>query len=117
MRLVRKEVAAFASPGGAQRGAVELPAQGGAWRFASAVELHVHRDEAGVAGERIAGAHLSERFLRGDAAIHDPDALGLAVLLFDLREEVLERGFVGGVAGQHFVGEREAFGRDDKAEP
>ncbi len=38
------------------------------------------------------------------------------VLFFDLGEEVLERGFVGGVAGQHFVGEREALGRDDEGD-
>ena len=37
-------------------------------------------------------------------------------MLFDPGQEVLERGFVRGVAGQHFVGEREALGRDDEGD-
>lgn len=38
-------------------------------------------------------------------AFHHPDTLGLAVLRFDLLQEFAQRGFVGDVAGQHFVGE------------
>ena len=50
----------------------------------------------------------------GNAPVHHPDALGLAVTFLDERKHVLERGFVGGVAGEHFAGQRQAFGRDDQ---
>ena len=36
---------------------------------------------------RMAGAHLGKDFLGGDAPIHDPDAPGFAVLVFDLLQE------------------------------
>ena len=51
-------------------------------------------------------------FLGGDATVHDPDAVGLAVLVLDLLQEALEGGFVCGVAGHDFIGEREAIRGD-----
>ena len=56
-------------------------------------------------------AHLGENRLGRDAAIHHPDASGLAVLRLDLAEEAAQRRLVGGVAGQHFVGKRQAVRR------
>jgi hypothetical protein len=50
----------------------------------------------------------------GDAPVHDPDAPGLAVTLLNQLEHVPERGFVGGVAGEHFIGQRQSLGRDDQ---
>ncbi len=61
---------------------------------------------------RIAGAHLGQHRLGGHAAIHHPDAPRLAVLLFDLAQEHPQRLAVGGVAGQHLIGQRQAVGRD-----
>ena len=58
-------------------------------------------------------AHLLQGVLGGDAPVHDPDALGLAVLRLDFFQKPSERGFVAGVAGHHFVGQREAFGTQD----
>ena len=40
----------------------------------------------------------------------------MALLAFDLVQEVFERGFIGGVAGQDFAGRREAFRGDDQRE-
>ncbi len=40
----------------------------------------------------------------------------LPVLLFDLGQEVLERGLVGGVARQHFVGEGKTLGRNHEGD-
>jgi hypothetical protein len=60
---------------------------------------------------RIGVAHLFERRLRWDTAVHDPDSARLAVLAFDAREKIPQRGTVGRVARQHFVGQRQAFGR------
>ena len=33
-----------------------------------------------------------------------------AVEFFDLRQEFLQRGFVGGIAGEHLIGQRQAVG-------
>ena len=71
-------------------------------------------DEA--ADGRGALAHLPEGFFGRDSAVHDPDAPGFAVLIFDFREEVFEGRFVGGVAGEDFVGERKTLGRDDEGD-
>jgi hypothetical protein len=65
---------------------------------------------------RGASAHLPEHVLGRDAAIHDPDALGFAILILDFGEEVLERALVRGVAGEHLVSERETLGRDDQCD-
>jgi hypothetical protein len=56
---------------------------------------------------RIAVAHLCERLLRRDAAIHHPHASGLAVLAFDAIVKVAQGGFVGGVARLHIPAHRE----------
>jgi hypothetical protein len=81
-----------------------------------------------VTHRRGAGAHFREHFLGRDAAIHQPGALGFAVLFFDFLEHPFERlahvpatasplrllgRLIGGVAGEHFVAERKAFGGDD----
>lgn len=67
-----------------------------------------------IAHRRRAAAHLPEDFLRGDAAIHDPHTLGLAILIFDLGEEVFERRFVRRVSRQHFISKRITLGCDDE---
>ena len=67
-----------------------------------------------ITHRRLALAHELERFLRRDATVHDPDATGFAVLIFDLAQEVFERGFIRGVSRQHFIGQGEALGRDEE---
>ena len=62
----------------------------------------------------VARAHLREHGFGGDAAIHQPHALCLAVARFDLFEKAGQRGVVGRVAGQNFIGQRKAFRRDDQ---
>jgi hypothetical protein len=61
---------------------------------------------------------LRQYFLGGNAPVHDPNALGLAVLFFDALEKVAQRRFVAGVAGHDLVGQRKALrghhqGNDD----
>src|SRR5215471_10049158 len=58
----------------------------------------------------VAGAHLRQNFLCGNAAIHQPDALGLAVLALDAREKAAQCRAVTGVARHHFVGQRQSLG-------
>jgi hypothetical protein len=67
-----------------------------------------------VMHRRIGGPHLGKHFLGGNAAVHDPDPLGFAVLGFDFREEAAQGGLVGGVAGHDFVGQRKTLGGDDQ---
>jgi hypothetical protein len=67
-----------------------------------------------VINRRIALTHLSEDFLGGNAAVHYPDALGFAVLRFNLVQKLPQRGSIGGVARQHFVGQREPLGSHDQ---
>ena len=67
-----------------------------------------------IADGRIGSPHFGKRLFGGDAAVHHPDALGLAVLRFDLRKEGAQRRLVRGVAGENFVGERKAVGRYDE---
>ena len=57
-------------------------------------------------------AHLLQRFLGGDPAVHHPDPSGLAVLAFDAIKKPAQRGLVRGVARQHLVGQRQTLGRD-----
>ena len=47
---------------------------------------------------------------------HNPDPFGGTETAADRREHVTQRRFVGGVTGQHLVGERQAFGRDDEGD-
>ncbi len=63
---------------------------------------------------RIGLAHLGQHLIGRNAAIHDPDAVGLAVLGFNLAQGVAQRRAVGRVPRQHLIGEREAFGRHDQ---
>ena len=63
---------------------------------------------------RADAAHLGQAVLGGDAAVHHPDAVGLAVALLDAVQEAAQRGVVGGVARHHLVAQREALGRDDQ---
>jgi hypothetical protein len=50
----------------------------------------------------------------GNAAVHHPDAFGVAVTFLNQLQHVPERGLVSGVAGEHFAGQRQALGRDDQ---
>jgi hypothetical protein len=59
-------------------------------------------------------AHAPERLFGGDPPIHDPGALGLAVLTLDGVQEIRQRGLVAGIARHHLVGEGEPFGGDDQ---
>src|SRR3970040_1699297 len=59
-------------------------------------------------------AHLFKHFFCRDAPIHQPNALGFAVLGFNLVEKLLERAAVLGVARQYFVSQRKALRRDDQ---
>ena len=65
-----------------------------------------------VVDRRLAPAHLLQHFFGRDAAVHQPDARGLAVARLDFLEEISQRGVVGRVAGEHLVGHRETLGRD-----
>jgi hypothetical protein len=58
---------------------------------------------------RIARPHLGQYRLGRNAAIHDPDAPGLAVLPLDLGEKRLQGLVVLGVAGEDLVGQWQAF--------
>src|ERR1700752_5048165 len=42
-------------------------------------------------GRRLCGPHLSQCFFRRYASVHHPDAPGLAIVLLDLRQKVMER--------------------------
>jgi hypothetical protein len=64
------------------------------------------------------GAHGLQGFFRGNAAIHHPDAIRLPILGLDGFKKVGQSGFIAGVAGQHFIGQRETLrghneGQDD----
>jgi len=63
---------------------------------------------------RIGLAHLGKHLLGRNAAIHDPDALRLAVLGLDLAQGVAQRRAVRRVPRQHFVSKRKAVGRHDQ---
>jgi len=53
-------------------------------------------DLSAVGGRKMNVEHL----FGGDAAIHDPDAVGFAILGFDFLEEVGEGGLVSGIEAQ-----------------
>src|SRR5205809_114281 len=63
---------------------------------------------------RIAGTHFAKDLFSGNAAVHEPDPIGLAVLALNFFKKVSERGFVGGVAAEHFVSQRQTFRSDDQ---
>ena len=67
-----------------------------------------------VAHGRVTRAHGRQGRFGGDAAVHDPDPLGAAILLFDLFQEAGQRGLIGRVARHHLVGQREAVRGHDQ---
>ena len=60
---------------------------------------------------RVGRAHLGEHLFGRHAAVHQPDPARLAVLPLDAFEKTPQRRLVGGVAGQHLIGQRQTFGR------
>ena len=64
-----------------------------------------------VMHRRVGRAHLGEHLLGRHAAVHQPDPARLAVLPLDALEKPPQRRLVRGVAGQHLIGQRQAFGR------
>jgi hypothetical protein len=70
------------------------------------------RYEIGGSDCRISASLLVGR----NAAIHHPDALGLAILVFDFLQEAAQRRVVGGIAGQDFIRQRKALGRHDQGD-
>ena len=65
-----------------------------------------------VAG--LARAQKLDVLLADHPAIHDPDALGLAVLLFHHFDDRLHRRHIGPVPGKDFIGKRQPLGRADQ---
>jgi hypothetical protein len=59
---------------------------------------------------RVGRAHLGEHLLGRHAAVHQPHSARLAVLLLDALEKAPQRRLVGDIAGQHLIGQRQAFG-------
>lgn len=58
------------------------------------------------------GPHLPQDLLRGNAAVHHPDTVGLAVQRLDAIQERLQCRAVRGVAGHDLVGQRQSIRRD-----
>jgi hypothetical protein len=52
----------------------------------------------------------AEYLLGRPAAVHQPHPTRFAVLPLDPLEKAPQRRLVGGVAGQHLIGQRQAFG-------
>ena len=67
-----------------------------------------------ITDRRIGRAHLGQHRFGRNAAIHHPDAVGLAVLGLDLAQHGAQRGLVGSVSRQHLVAERETLRRHDQ---
>ena len=61
-------------------------------------------------GRYLVGEHLFGRH----AAVHQPDAARLAVLSLDVVEKPPQCRLVRSVAGQHLIGQRQAFGRHNQ---
>ncbi len=83
--------------------------------FLQAVQSPLGRPHQ-ILHRRVTGAHFSQHRLGGHAAIHHPDPTRFPVLLFDLAQEHPQRLADGRVAGQHFIGQRQALGRDDESD-
>ena len=64
-----------------------------------------------VIHRRVGIAHLGEHLLGRHAAVHQPNPARFAVLPFDALEKPSQRRLVGGVAGQHLIGQRQTFRR------
>ena len=58
------------------------------------------------------GPHLPQNFLRGNAPIHHPDPIRLAVQRFDASQKALQRRLIRGVSGHDLVGQRQPIRRD-----
>ncbi len=56
--------------------------------------------------------HLLQGIFGRYAPVHQPNPPRFAVLVLNLLQKALERGFVAGVARQHFVGQRKTLRRD-----
>ena len=63
---------------------------------------------------RLALPQFGQHGFGGNAPVHHPDAFGCAVALLNQFQHVPQRGFVGGIAGEHFIGQRQPLGRDDQ---
>lgn len=61
-----------------------------------------------------AGAHGGQQRVGRDATVHNPDPLGLPVLLLDHLQKPRQRRVFRRVAPQHFIRQREAFGGDNE---
>ena len=89
-----------------------LPGQFAQWLFqlAQAPLGRAHQ----VEHRRITGPHLLQVFFGGNAPVHQPDALGFAILRLDLFQKGRQRGLVAGVARHHFITQRKTFRGDDQ---
>ncbi len=58
---------------------------------------------------RIARPHLGQHFLARNAAIHDPNALRLAILGLDLLQKAAQGCLVAGIARHDFIGKGKTF--------
>ena len=67
-----------------------------------------------IMDRRFGISHLGQHFLGRNAAIHHPRAFGLAVLLLDLGQKLLQCRLVRGVAVHDFVGQWKAIRRHDQ---
>ena len=59
-------------------------------------------------------SHLREDLLGGNPTIHYPDALGFAVLVFDLLEKIAQGGLIRRVAGKNLVCQRKTLRGNDQ---
>src|ERR1700745_1916673 len=62
----------------------------------------------------IAATHFGKDLFGGNATVHEPDPIGLAVLVLDLFNKGPQRGFVGGIAAEHLVSQGQALRSDDQ---
>ena len=63
---------------------------------------------------RLGRAHQRQGLFSGDAAIHHPHAVALAVLTFDHCQEVLAGLLVEGIFGEDLVGQGNTVRGDDQ---
>ena len=72
------------------------------------------QNAANTIDRRFGISHLGQHFLGRNAAIHHPRAFGLAILLFDLGQELPQCRLVRGVAVHDFVGQWKTIRRDNQ---
>ena len=51
----------------------------------------------------VAGTHFGKDLFGRNAAVHEPDPIGLAVLVLDLFKKVPQGSFIGGITAEHLV--------------